>query len=154
MYPGPPGFKCDPAWSGGYVNYEKIETTTAKAVGYLADSFLNDPDYMFPILTENKYGKGNVVFMATADYPGDAAVFPLYKIVVKEILASTHRISDIKVICGEKVRFAVYEGEGIYKIYLLNTDFNFEQKVKIMYKDVVIEKTVSSVGIEVVELQK
>lgn len=154
LYPGPPGFRCDPCWSGGYVNYEKIEPTTAKTVCYLADSFRNDADFMYPIMTENQYGKGNVIFMATSDYPGDAAVFPLYKIVVKEILTSTHRISDIKVICGEKVRFAVFENDNIYKVYLLNTDYNFEQKAMVMYKGKKIEKTISSVGIETVELEK
>lgn len=154
MYPGPPGFYCDPAWSSGYVNYEKIEPTTAKTVCYLADSFKNDPEFMYPVLTENKYGKGNVVFMATSDYPGDAAIFPFYKVVVKEILTSTHRISDIKVICDEQVRFAVFEDDKKYKVYLLNTDFNFEQKVKVIYKGKEIVKTVPSVEIETVELEK
>lgn len=154
MYPGPPGMKCDPAWSAGYTDYMKIVPQKAKPVCYLSDSFLNDVDFLIPIVTENQYGKGNVVLMANSEYPGAPQVFPLYKIVVKEILASTHRTSDLKVICSDRIRFAVYESEDKYKVYLLNTDYDFEMKAKVMYKEQVIEMTIPSIGIETVEFDK
>lgn len=154
MYPGPPGFVCDPADSMGYTDYVKVVPKTAKPVCYLSDSFKNDAEFMYPIITENQYGKGNVVFMANSEYPGAPEVFPLYKIMVKEILAATHRNSDIKVICNERVRFAVYEDDKKYKIYLVNTDYDFANKAIVSYNDKKVEVEVPSVGVEAVEFEK
>ena len=154
QYPGPPGMKCDPAWSAGYTDYMKITVGTATPVCVLSDNFSNDADYTFPVITENRYGKGNVIFMANSDYPGAPQVYPLYKMVVKEILASTHRRSELKVLCNDSVRFAVYEDEEKYKVYLLNTDFDFEQKARVSYKDQIVEKTIPAVGVETAELVK
>ncbi len=155
MYPGPPGFKCDPADSMGYTDYVKVVPKSAKPVCFLADAFRNNnPEFMYPIITENKYSKGNVVFMANSEYPGAPQVFPLYKIVVKEILTATHRQSDIKVLCNERVRFAVYQDEKKYKVYLVNTDYDFANKAIVTYKDKKFEVEVPSVGVETVEFEK
>lgn len=146
--------KCDPAWSAGYTDYMKITAGAATPVCVLSDNFSNDADYTFPVITENRYGKGNVIFMANSDYPGAPQVYPLYKMVVKELLASTHRLSELKVLCNDSVRFAVYEDEEKYKVYLLNTDFDFEQKARISFRDQVLVKTIPAVDVETVELVK
>ena len=83
MYPGTTNLTCDPAWSAGYTNYVKVEPTSAVPVCYVTDCFLREEEYMTPVVTENKYGEGNVIFMANSEYPGAPEVFPLYKIMVK-----------------------------------------------------------------------
>ena len=92
--------------------------------------------------------------MCSDDYPGAAGIYPLYKIVIKAILAATHRNSDIKVISNDKVRFAVYEDEKRYKVYLLNTDMNIEQKANVIYNERVWEKDIAPCELESVEFDK
>ena len=92
--------------------------------------------------------------MCTEEYPGAAGVFTLYKLIVKSILSATHRASDIKVIANDKLRFAVYEDEKRYRVYLLNTDLNFELKAKVTYKEEQKEKVIPSVEMDFVDFEK
>ena len=49
-----------------------------------------------------------------------------------QLVSSSARECDIKVIASEKLRYTVYEGN---KIYLLNTDYDLPITVKIIYGD-------------------
>ena len=154
MYPGTAKFLCDPAWSAGYTDYVKIEPTAATPVCFISDSFFPSPETQIPFVTENKYGNGNVIFMANSEYPGASAIFPIYKVMVKAILAASHRNCDLKVIGSDKIRFAMYEGEESYKLYVFNSDFNMKQFVKIIFKGEEKEILIDSVGLEIVEYKK
>ena len=168
MYPGTKNFLCDPAWSAGYTEYVKIQPTTATPVCYISDTFKTAKHAqvfesfgkgsvdmsLVPIITEHKYGKGNVIFMANSEYPGAPQIFPLYKLMVKTILSASHRVSDLKVIGSDKIRFAMYEGEDTYKLYIFNSDFNFEQKVRVIFRGETVEKIVGSVALEIIEFKK
>jgi hypothetical protein len=174
MYPGTKTLLCDPAWSAGYTEYVKFEPTTAVPVGFISDTFATKmysekskklkayesfgckyvDDSIIPLITENKYGEGNVIFMANSEYPGAPAVYPLYRMMVKNILAASHRTSDLKVIGSDKIRFAMYEGENIYKLYIFNSDFNVEQKVKVIFRGEEREVVIDSVGLEIIEYKK
>ena len=174
MYPGTKTLLCDPAWSAGYTNYVKVEPVTATPVCFISDTFAtnmySDPnkkvkawenfgyafvdDSIIPLITEHKYGKGNVIFMANSEYPGAAEIFPLYRLIVKAILSASHRTSDLKVVGSDKIRFAMYEGDDKYKLYVFNSDFNFEQKVRITFKGETVEKVIDSVGLEIIEFKK
>ncbi len=171
MYPGTKTLMCDPAWSAGYTDYVQINPTTATPTCYLSDTFgrpkttEGDPDSdmdsteitdmsLVPILTENKYGDGHVIFMANSEYPGAPEVFPLYKMVVKQILSASHRTADIKVIGSDKLRFAVYESDDSYKLYLFNSDFNVRQEAIIIYKNEKITKLLDSCALEIIEFKK
>jgi len=154
MYPGTHNLTCDPAWSSGYTNYVKTEPTSATPVCYITDSFIKEEDALLPLITEHKYGEGNVIFMATSEYPGASEVYPLYKIMVKAILAASHRTSDLKVIGSDKLRFAMYEGEDTYKLYILNTDFNFEQRARVIFKGESEDRVINSLRIEIIEFKK
>lgn len=153
-YPGSIGLLCDPCWSAGYTNYVKTEEGGARVVCWLADSFAPSRERQMPIITENKYGEGTVVFMASSEYPGAPEIFPLYKIMVKSILAASHRTSDVKLVSSDKIRFAIYDGGDKYKIYILNTNYNFDEKVKIIYKGKTVTKTVKSIDFKIVEIKK
>ena len=147
----------DPIGADGYTSYAEIEQKGCRKTIFLGESFITtEKDYSYdaPAMVENRYGKGNVLFMCNDDYPGAVGIYTLYKIVVKAILAGTHRNSDIKVLANDKIRFAVYENEKKYKVYLVNTDMNFEQKAKVLYNGAVWEKTVPSCEIESLEFDK
>ena len=154
LYPGTTSFMCDPCWSAGYTDYVTLEPTTAHVAAWLADSFAPSPEHQWPAIIDYKYGEGNVIFMANSEYPGAPEIYPLYKMMVKAALAASHRTSELKVVGSDKVRFAVYENDEKYKIYLLNTDFNFEQKVRIIYKGQVIDKLINAVSYEILEINK
>ena len=154
MYPGTKKFLCDPAWSGGYTNYVKFEPTTATTVCYVSDSFFPEPESQIPFITENKYGEGNVIFMANSEYPGDSAVFPIYKFMVKAALTASHRMSDLQVIASDKLRFAMYEGDDFYKLYLFNTDFSNKIFAKVIFRGEEREALIDSVGLEIMEFKK
>ena len=154
MYPGTKHFNCDPAWSAGYTNYVKMELTTATPACYISDSFFARPDSQIPVVVENKYGLGNVIFMANSEYPGAPEVFPLYKIMTKAVLAASHRTSDLKVIGSDKLRFAMYEGEEKYKLYVVNSDFNTKQFAKVIFRGEEREIVIDSVGLEILEFKK
>ena len=154
MYPGTKRFLCDPAWSAGYTNYVKIEPTSATTVCYISDSFFPNAESQIPFITENKYGEGNVIFMANSEYPGDSAIFPIYKVMVKAALAASHRNSDLKVIGSDKIRFAMYEGEDSYKLYIFNSDFNSKNFAKVIFRGDEREVLIDSVGLEVIEYKK
>lgn len=154
MYPGTQTYLCDPAWSAGYTDYVKIEPTSATPVCFISDSFLPSPETQTPFVTENKYGKGNVIFMANSEYPGASQVFQIYKVMVKAVLAASHRTSDLKVLGSDKLRFAMYEGDDKYKLYIFNSDFNFEQRARIIFRGETVDKVIDSVGLEIVEFKK
>ena len=154
LYPGTHTLMCDPCWSAGYTDYVKVEPTTAHVAAWLADSFAPSRERMQPMVIENKYGEGNVIFMANSEYPGAPEVYPFYKIMVKAALAAGHRTSELKLIGCDKIRFAVYENDEKYKIYILNTDFNFEQHVRVIYKEKCIDKIINSTSFEILEIDK
>ena len=73
---------------------------------------------------------------------------------VKQILAASHRTADIKVIGSDKIRFAVYEDERKYKLYVFNSDYNMKQFVKVIFKGEEKELLIDSVGLEILEYNK
>ena len=159
-YPGPIDHtqnSIDPVGGDGYTTYAEIEALGCRKTVFLGKSFITTPeDYrtQAPAMVEHSYGKGHVLFMCTDEYPGAPGVYTLYKILIKSILAATHRACDIKVISSDKVRFSVYESEQQHKIYLLNTDLNVPQTAKVIYQGITTEITVPSCGLEAVVFPK
>jgi len=154
MYPGTLNFYCDPCWSAGYTNYVDFEITNATPVCYLSDTIKTNDEHMWPCVTENKYGDGYVIFMGNSEYPGAPEVFPLYRMMVKNLLTASHRMADIKVISSDKIRFAVYEDEKMYKMYVLNTDYNLKQDVIVDFKGERREFTINSCEFKILEFKK
>lgn len=160
FFPGPADHTkdmIDPIGSNGYATYVEIEEKGCRKTIYLSKTFTStEIDYKThaPVMVENSYGDGKVLFMCTDEYPGAMGVYTLYSIIVKAILNSTHMNADVKVIAGDKVRFAVYESDEIYKVYLLNTDMNLEQKALVIYGDEKIETSVASTELASVVIKK
>ena len=129
LYPGSKSFVIDPLYSAGYAEYMKTELSDAKVMGFASDCFWNDPPVISTVL-ENKIGEGVVTLVTSKNYPGNPAVSPLYNTLVRELISSSARNADVKVIASDKLRYSVYEGN---KIYLLNTDFDLPITAKIIY---------------------
>ena len=74
--------------------------------------------------------------------------------IVKQILSASHRTSDLKVIGSDKIRFAMYEDEEMYKLYVLNTDFDVKNFVKVIFRGEERELLIDSIGLEIIEYKK
>ena len=120
----------DPIMAGGMFNAVDVDITSAQETGYWNDSF-DDEGEKHSALLENKYGKGVVSVLTCADYPGHNAIYPLYRMIVRELITASHRNCDVKVMAGDKLRFSVYRSEEEDMICLLNTDFSNRTDVTI-----------------------
>ena len=155
MYPtGTLNYHCDPCWSAGYTDYVMVEPTTAQVGAYITDTFNPDFDRMWPCVTENKYGDGFVIFMTNSEYPGAPQIFPLYQMLVKGLITAGHRASDLKVVSSDKIRFAVYEDEENYKMYILNTDFDLPESCIVDYKGNKTSMTINPCDLKILEFKK
>jgi hypothetical protein len=132
LYPGAESVLYrDPIYSGGYVEYAELTLCGAKPLGLLSDTFwgLGSVDN-FPSVIENRVGKGTVTLVTSTNYPGNPALYPLYRTLMREFVTASARSCDIKVTASDKLRYTVYEGD---KIYLLNTDFDNKIFVTVDY---------------------
>ena len=127
-YELPASKSFDPLFSEGTVRFAHADITTGVPTGQLSHAFV-DVDEMPAYVVENQCGKGYAMLMTSLDYPGGAG-YPTYRTIVREILAASHRSADVQVYGGDKLRFAVYEGN---KVYLLNTDFDCRTDAVIEY---------------------
>ena len=135
-YPGTLDFECDSNYPSGYCDYARLSLCGAKAAATLCDSFMPPSEDMIPALVEYKKGKGAALLFSHLAYPGAPQFYPLYRIVVKGLLAASHAESDIKVCGSEKVRFSLlFEDGGERKLYLLNTAFDVPSSVLITVGD-------------------
>ena len=132
LYPGNDTTFCDPLYSAGYTEFLDIQLLGAEPVGYLSDSFWVRQEDGFYTVLENKVGEGVATLVTSSSYPGDPALYPLYRALVREWVSASNRNCDIQVLGGDRLRWALYEGG---KLYLLNTDYDLPVTVKIIQKD-------------------
>ena len=128
LYPVNEDMMGDPQFSAGYAEYADVELCGGEAIGVLSDSFWKEGNEKLISIVENKLGKGTATLITSVNYPGNLAVYPLYRAIMREIISASARNCKVKVIGSEKVRFAVYEN----KIYLLNTDYDLSATVKLI----------------------
>lgn len=137
LYPGTKDKICDPIYSCGYISYANPTLTTGFSIAELSDSFLHEKNDL-PYIIENSVGKGVATLIASTNYPGHPALYPLYRTMVREIITNSARCSDIKVTSGGALRYSVYNNG---KIYLLNTDYDFPIEVLIETTDKTTKET-------------
>lgn len=136
VYPATKDLECDANYPAGYANVATIKLCGAEVFAKMSDTFAPLTENDLPILTEYKNGKGVAMFLTYTNFPGNPAVYPVYKIVVKQLLTASHRNSEIKVYGSDKVKFSVYDDDlGNKKLYLLNTDFDVSSSVGIIYQN-------------------
>lgn len=120
-YPRVPLDVSDPILSAGYVRYAVTESRGAVPLAMLADGF-RERDAGFPAaVVENRVGDGVATLVTALDYPGHPAVFPLYRVLVRELITASARAAEVRVISSDRLRYSVYP-DG--KMYLLNTDYD------------------------------
>ena len=127
LYPGTPDGFADPICSGGYVNYGVFELRDGSAAALHGDSFGYQPEGL-PAVIENRLGKGIATLVTAVNYPGQPALMPLYRTVLRAMLTAGAAACPIQVLGSDRLRWACYAGD---KLYLLNTDYDLPITVKI-----------------------
>ena len=113
----------DPLFSSGYADYAGVTLEGGAASCVLSDAFYENRsgEGGAVAMVENRLGDGCAILLTSLDYPGKGQTYDVYRNVVRELIASSARNSDVRVLAADKVRYSVYE-EG--DVYLLNTDFD------------------------------
>lgn len=152
QYPGTPNKVCDPVYPEGFADYAQVALTTGTVRAQLVDRFSAPAGERLSVVIENKCGKGTAILTTHMAYPGDPAVMPIYTRLVKALLAASHANAKIKVTGSDKVRFSVYEENGKYTVYLLNTDFDTPACVSIYCADNKQDVILPALGFQKIEL--
>lgn len=147
LYPTYKSGGCDSMFAAGYADYARFAVCGGKNIAFASDSFAEKPSDL-PMVIENKLGKGVATLVTHVNYPGNAAVYLLYRAVVREMISASARSCDIKVIGSDRLRYSVYEGN---KVYLLNTDYDLPIEVKIIHAGT--EQTVRLQSLELKSIQ-
>lgn len=102
---------------------------------------------------ENKLGDGVAILLTHEKYPGNSVVYPVYRNLVKMLLAHSHANASIKVIGSDKVRFSLfYEEDGEETLYLLNTAYDAESTVNVIWGEKVEKITLAPAELHIVKL--
>ncbi len=118
-YPFPKLSPADPIYSCGNVHYAEVKPVDATVCAMLSDSFAHNREPLTPTVIEHAKGKGHVIFLTATDYAGNDALYPMYRMLVRELLRATGDKPLVQV--PSEVRYAIY-GDNV--IYLLNTGFD------------------------------
>ena len=153
IYPATKDLECDANYPSGYTNYAKIELVGAKVCARICNGFAPPTDNDLPVLTEYKNGKGVAMLLTCSDYPGNPAVYPVYKVVVKALLNASHASAEIKVFGSDKVRFSIYIDDDNNKtLYLLNTAFDCPSSISIKTENHTEFITLSPCELKIIKL--
>lgn len=143
-YPGTLDFGCDPLLTEGFIDYALLDAEPSEVKAELFDGFEATDSVGVPALIEHRLGRGVALLIAHCDYPGAPAAYPLYRLLVKELIAASHAACDLKVAGSDKVRFSLFYDEGgAERLYLLNTAYDCPSSVRVSYRGTVRDVTLA-----------
>ena len=153
-YPGTSNLTCDANYPSGFADYARVRMTGGQVRCMFADSFFPPQEPYFPVVVENRAGSGVAILLTAADYPGHPAVYPVYRQVVKGLLAASHADSDLKVSGSDKVRFSVFYNDGgdDETLVLLNTAFGVRSEVLVLYRGLKMNFLLDPLELRIVSL--
>jgi len=127
-YPTTLSNAVDPNFSEGYIDYAESILKGGTITATIEDSFRYVDNPGTPAIIEHKLGKGRVIFTLNTCYPGRNSFYPLYSLLVKELMRSAVSTAKVRVLGPDKLRYSVYEDGSVY---LLNTDYDIEYTVTV-----------------------
>ncbi len=135
---------CDPLFSAGFVEYANVTLAGGVVVATAEDSFHFYDQPGFPTVIENSLGKGRAILLTALSYPGDPAVYPLYRFLVKELLRCGTEQASVRVLGPDTLRYTVYPNGTVY---LLNTDFDLPITAEVEAGGTVTRLTLPALGL-------
>ena len=149
LYPRVPLAVSDPILTAGYVRYAVAEPREAKVLAALSNSMRTVSHGFPPAVLEHRVGKGYAVLLTAMEYPGNGAVYPLYRVLVRELVTASARSADVKVIASDRLRYSVYP-DG--KMYLLNTDYDLPISVIVRTASAEKKLSLEPLELKIIEL--
>jgi len=117
---------CDPKFINGEYPLADIEVTTATVLcRSSANYYEQEQTQCAPVLTENTLGKGKAFLITSWCYPGERGMALFMRELIRDIAIGEQ--GNIRLAGSDRVRYAVFEEDGMNTIYLLNTDFEVTQ---------------------------
>ena len=155
-YPGTSNLWCDANYAAGFADYVRVTLCGGTARCVFSDSFQPPAEPHIPVVVEHSLGKGTSIFLTAQNYPGAPAVMPLYRQIVKAILAASHADADILVTGSDRVRFSLFYDDvtGEEKLYLLNTSYAAKNEVTLHIAGGRQQFWLSPLELKTVELKK
>ncbi len=113
---------CDPKYYDGGFPSAALRLDGAELLAAAAENFSDAWENLdkSPVLTANKIGEGMAFLVNSLEYPGHHGVKRFYQDLLRFFAAAWQK--DIMVESSDRIRFAVYNEDGVDVIYLLNTD--------------------------------
>lgn len=148
-YPRMPQVHTDPILTSGYARFALTELVDAEVLAMLSNSFGWPLKVLPPAAVQHRVGKGCATLCTSLEYPGNGAVYPIYRVLARELITASARSADVKVLAPDRIRYAVYP-DG--KVYMLNTDYDLPINVVIECKDKKIAATVEPLELKIVEI--
>jgi hypothetical protein len=87
-----------------------------------------------PILVANRVGKGQAILLNATVYPAHFGLRRFYADLLGVVAEA--QAGDVEVLCGDRVRYAVYPEPGMEILYLLNTHPDCAQEVLVSHGNV------------------
>ena len=143
----PGKYTFDPLCINGPIVLAEFERIESTVVCCGTTGFSPDPKY--PILVEKQSDRGSAVLISTWSTPGQAPMDLVMRALMQVVSAGGER--EIRFSGGDRLRYAVYDRQAGYRMYVLNTDFDNRQACRLHCRDAVIELMVPPCALEVVE---
>lgn len=140
---------ADPKFMDTVIPSAKIQLRGAQVVAKVAQVFGNyqlkdkdNPPQDIPALTEYSLGNGVASLVTLWGYPGSVGIKDFFEEILKCINIGEINQFPIKVCASSKIRYSLYQENGKYVMFCLNTDFDLPQSLKIFTHETVLTEIV------------
>ena len=120
----------DPNFSEGYIDYAEANLTDGVVMATIENSFRHVGRPGTAGIIEKRLGSGTVIFTLNSCYPGRNSFYPLYSLLVRELMRKGTADAKVKVCGPDTLRYSVYDDGSVY---LLNTDYDTEYSVTVSH---------------------
>lgn len=123
---------CDPKYCDGSFPMAQLKIHSAEVLAVGSEKFVdNDWSDNEIVLTANQYGNGMAFLVNSLEYPGYPGLKNFYRDLLQFFNSAWQ--GDLKIECSDRVRYAVYQENNFYIVYLLNTEENINQEILISF---------------------
>lgn len=142
------GWFKDPVVMSGVIPLARVKLKGARPLAFAAEGA--DALHGYPVLVENKVGKGTTLLLTTWCYPGEPNMRDMMRLIVRNIV--TGEQGPVRFVGSDKIRFAWYRRGRRLRGYFLNTDLTNRESGTIIHRSRRIPISLKPCRIKVVDL--
>ena len=145
----PEKYSCDPVCINGPIVLAEFDAIDATVIACGTTGF--SPDTNYPVIVENKLGRGSAVLVSTWTTPGEMPMELVMRTLVQVV--STGEERQVRLAGGDRLRYAVYGERDGHRIYVLNTDHDGAQACRLHCGDASTELLVQPCALQVLQFE-